>query len=348
MTTTTTNERLQEDFVAAPPQVGKGSLLRAELHRFRARRFIQLLLALSVLGFLAGSVVAYTQFSRPTPALLAEARQAMQEEIRLSEENRQQCLSDPSIPDAEREMACGPPASEQGMELQWFLDKQPFALAEYLPDGVLGGAVATSALLFVIGATYVGAEWSTRSMVALLFWQPRRLKVLGVKAAVLAAAALVLAVLAQAAWTGTALLLAETRGTTDVPRGFWANVLEVQARGALLVVLMGLLGFGIANLLRNTGAALGVAFAYFVVLENGVRGLYPRGAQWLLTENAMALLQTRGHDIMIWDDLELDRSGEMVPTVIHLSNVHGGLVVGGVTAAVLGVGVYLFRRRDLQ
>ena len=30
---------------------------------------------------------------------------------------------------------------------------------------------------------------------------------------------------------------------------------------------MALLGFGLANLTRNTGAALGVAFVYFVILR---------------------------------------------------------------------------------
>ncbi len=262
MSTTTTNVRPHEQVAAEPGVAGTGSLFRAELHRFRARRFIQLLLALSVLAFLAGTVVAYTQHSKPTPAILAEARAEMQEQMRMAEESRQQCLQDESIPEAEREMACGPPPSEQGMELEWFLDKRAFVLAENIATGVVAGSVVTAALLFVIGATFIGAEWSTRSIVALLFWQPRRLKVLAVKAAVTALVATVLAVAAQAAWTAAAMLLAKLRGRTDVPKEFWSNVLEAQGRGVLLVVLFALLGLGMANLLRNTGAALGVAFAY--------------------------------------------------------------------------------------
>ncbi len=348
MSTTTTNVRPHEQVAAEPGVAGTGSLFRAELHRFRARRFIQLLLALSVLAFLAGTVVAYTQHSKPTPAILAEARAEMQEQMRMAEESRQQCLQDESIPEAEREMACGPPPSEQGMELEWFLDKRAFVLAENIATGVVAGSVVTAALLFVIGATFIGAEWSTRSIVALLFWQPRRLKVLAVKAAVTALVATVLAVAAQAAWTAAAMLLAKLRGRTDVPKEFWSNVLEAQGRGVLLVVLFALLGLGMANLLRNTGAALGVAFAYLIIVENAVRSLYPKGAQYLLTENAIALVQSRGHRIFV-DDSYVDRQGNFVDgREIVLSNLHGGLVLAAVTAAVLALGTYLFRRRDLQ
>ncbi|MDP9393119.1 MAG: ABC transporter permease subunit [Actinomycetota bacterium] len=348
MSTTTTNVRPHEQVAAEPGVAGTGSLFRAELHRFRARRFIQLLLALSVLAFLAGTVVAYTQHSKPTPAILAEARAEMQEQMRMAEESRQQCLQDESIPEAEREMACGPPPSEQGMELEWFLDKRAFVLAENIATGVVAGSVVTAALLFVIGATFIGAEWSTRSIVALLFWQPRRLKVLAVKAAVTALVATVLAVAAQAAWTAAAMLLAKLRGTTDVPKEFWSNVLEAQGRGVLLVVLFAPLGLGMANLLRNTGAALGVAFAYLIIVENAVRSLYPKGAQYLLTENAIALVQSRGHRIFV-DDSYVDRQGNFVDgREIVLSNLHGGLVLAAVTAAVLALGTYLFRRRDLQ
>ena len=38
---------------------------------------------------------------------------------------------------------------------------------------------------FLIGATWIGAEWSSRSIVALLFWVPQRMRVMGTKIAVL-------------------------------------------------------------------------------------------------------------------------------------------------------------------
>ena len=42
-------------------------------------------------------------------------------------------------------------------------------------------------------------------------------------------------------------------------------------------VIAALLAFGLTNLVRNTGAALGVAFVYLVIGESLVRGLRPAG-----------------------------------------------------------------------
>ncbi len=50
-----------------------GSLLRAELHRFRSRRFIQILLGLFVLGWIVAVVIALLNFGVPTDADRADA-----------------------------------------------------------------------------------------------------------------------------------------------------------------------------------------------------------------------------------------------------------------------------------
>jgi len=42
--------------------------------------------------------------------------------------------------------------------------------------------------------------------------------------------------------------------------------------------------------LRNTGAALGVAFVWLAVVENVVRVVRPAWQEWLLTDNAAALV----------------------------------------------------------
>ena len=62
----------------------------------------------------------------------------------------------------------------------------------------------------------------------------------------------------------------------------------------LLTVLAGLLAFGLTNLVRNTGAALGIGFVYLVIAESAVRALRPRWQPWLLSDNAVALVQDGG------------------------------------------------------
>ena len=153
---------------------------------------------------------------------------------------------------------------------------------------------------FLIGATWIGAEWSSRSLVALLFWEPRRLRVAGAKIGVLIGASALLGVVAQAAWLAMAGILNATAGDGGrLPGSFWSTLFALQGRSVLLTVLASLVGFGLANLTRNTGAALGAGFVYFAILETAVRALRPTWQPWLLSNNAVALMYPRGLTISI-------------------------------------------------
>ena len=326
------------------------SLLRAEVHRFRSRRFIAVLLLLGTLGFLAAMVVASTQYARPSAAGLAEGQRRLDQAVAEQKAYRDQCLAAGVPSDATPDQYCGAEltAADFGGPEQ-FIAHEPFTLAEDGLDGALGVAVATAALTFLIGATSIGAEWSSRALVALLFFEPRRLRVMATKLAVLTAAAAVVGLLAEAAWLVAARVLAATRGTADVPHGFWGDLLGTGGRGVLLVVLAALLGFGVAHLVRNTAASLGAGFLYFAVAENAVRNLRPSWQPWLFTENALALVQQGGARVYV-DEGFVDESGVYQSTgrEVVLSNLHGGLVITAVVLLVVGLGVLLFRRRDLD
>lgn len=329
-----------------PEQRRRGSLLRSEVHRLLARRFIRLLVVLGVVGYLIGCSIAFTQFSKPTPEVLAEARAEMAAQMRIIDQYREECLANPNIAEVE----CGPPASEQQFEVEWFIDTQPFTLRDHLPAGAIGVGVGAAALAFLIGATYVGAEWSSRSMVALLFWEPRRGRVMAVKTAVITLAALLLGLGAQVVWRGVAELLARTRGhSDDLPPDFLRDTLALQGRSVLLVVIAALLGFGLANLIRNTGAALGIAFVYFAVVETAVGALRPRWAEYLVGDNVIALLTPGGHTLYL-NEGYADEFGNYVSTgrELVMSNAHGGVTLSVYCLVVLVVGVVLFRRRDLH
>lgn len=341
---------------AAPvePATRSGSLLRAEARRFRSRRFIQVLLLVLLLGYAAAvGLASATTFGKSTPAAQAQADREVQRIIAESEGFRQQCLDDPGLPpDVTPEQFCGPPLTAADLPREQFLDKEPFVLSEGLPAGALAVAVATAAVLFLIGATFVGAEWSSRSMVALLFWEPRRGRVVATKLAVLATAAAAIAAVAQALWWGTAAVMATTLGETGrLGPGFYGDLLGQQARSILLVVIAALLGFGFANLIRNTGAALGIGFVYFAVIETAVRNIRPAWQQWLLTDNAIALVMDGGYRFFIYGEPTLDSGGGLISDgarEVVLSNLHGGLVLGLASAALLAVGIVLFQRRDLH
>jgi ABC-type transport system involved in multi-copper enzyme maturation permease subunit len=324
----------------------KGSLLRSEMHRFRSRRFIQVLLGLAVLGWLAATGIALLDYGEPTRADYAVAQQRMEQFREQEAQFREQCARDAEDAGQSEERFCGPPLDESTWRVEDFLDTAPFDVAVAGQSGAMAFAAAAAVLAFLIGATWIGAEWSTRSIVALLFWVPNRLKVVGTKLGVLALAATLLGVVAQLSWLLMAWILQSLVGADrEPPAGFWPDLLAEQGRSVVLTVLVGLLGFGLANLIRNTGAALGIGFVYFAIVENALRIVAPMSDRWLLSTNAVALVLPGGTRIHDYSAVESEL-GE--PPSFLVTNLHGGLVVTVFAAVVVGVGVVLFTRRDLH
>lgn len=203
-------------------------------------------------------------------------------------------------------------------------------------DGAVGVGVGVAIIMFVVGAAYAGAEWSSRTIVALLFWEPRRWRVMGAKIFVVAAAAVVVTIATQILWIATAFFLASTKGDTHLASDFWGTLFNRQLRVVIFTILVTWLGFGIANLVRNSAASLGVAFVYFAIVETVIIAYWHWAAQWLLNVNAAALLSKGGVDL--GDDP--DNPGR------HLSSLHGGLVWGVASIGILAIGAWVFSRRD--
>ncbi|MGY1916406.1 hypothetical protein [Blastococcus sp. SYSU DS0973] len=324
----------------------RGSLFRAELHRFTARRFIHVLLGLGVLGWLAAVVLGLLNFGEPTDADVAAARERMEEVIAGEEAWRAECATQAAEAGQPVEQFCGPPLDTSTWRVEDYLTTAPFDLADAGQAGAIGFAAAAAVLAFLTGATWIGAEWSTRTIVALLFWVPNRLRVIGTKIGVLVLAALVIGLAAQAAWLAMAWILRTLVGTGNpLPEGFWGELLAAQGRGVVLAVLVALIGFGLANLVRNTGAALGVGFVYFAIVETALRIYDPLLDRWLLSTNAVALVVPGGVPVI---DYSVVSTGPQGPPSYLVTNLQGGLVVGAFAALVLGAGVWLFARRDLQ
>ena len=315
----------------------------------RSRRFIAVLVLLAAAGFAVLLVLASTQFATPSAAGLAEAQAELERAVAENSVFHEQCLES-EVPDgATPEAFCGPPPSAESFGgVEAFIDKRPFVLGEDGLSGATAVAAATAAVAFLVGATWIGAEWSSRSIVALLFWEPRRVRVMGAKLAVLAATTALLAVAAQAVWAVAARVLAATRGGTAAPPGFWGDLAGSAGRAVLLAVLVGMLGFAFANLVRNTAAALGVGFVYFAIVENVVRGVRPAWQEWLLSTNAAALVQDGGTSFYVYEGFTDDTGVfTFADREVLVSNLHGGLVLAAVTAVAVGLGVLLFSRRDL-
>ena len=347
---------LQQPPVTELPPTPRGSLLRAELHRFRARRFIQVLAGVGVLVWAVAVVVGLLNFGEPTAADRAAAQAQMDQMLAENEAFRQDCLADPEqfagpVPDGTTaEDICGPPLTEQDMGgVESLITKQPFDLASAGTGGALAFAGLASALAFVVGATWIGAEWSTRSIVALLFWAPQRLRVVGAKLAVLVAGATAFGVAAQVGWLTMAGILDAAAGLDDpLPDGFWSTLLQTQARGVLLVVLAAVLGFGLTSIVRNTGAALGAAFLYVVAVQLFLANVKPSWSQWMLGTNAVGLVNEGGLTLFFYDQIDYSAENLGEPVTYYLGHLQSGLFLAAVAAVLVGVGSWLFARRDIH
>jgi ABC-2 family transporter len=339
------------------PATPRGHLVKAELHRFRARRFIQVLAGIGVLGWAAAIVIGLLNFGNPTEADYAAAQSQVDQILQESNASREECLKNPDAfagPDAPDDLSpeevCGPPLTAADIGgVEAFLGKAPFDLADAGTVGAVAFAGLASALAFVVGATWIGAEWSTRSLVALLFWAPRRIRVMGTKLGVLVAGATVFGVAAQVGWLIMAGILDAAVGTDGaLPDDFWSTLLQTQARGVLLVVLAAVLGFGLTSIVRNTGASLGIAFVYVVVIQLILGNAKPSWSPWLLGTNAAALVADGGLHIPFFDqvDYSVDNMGQ--PVEYYLGNLQAGLFLTAVAVALVGVGTVLFARRDIH
>lgn len=339
MTTTLT----AEDRTAAPTF---GRLVTTELRRLAARLFTRILLGICVVGYVIAVVFLFQTHAQPTTADLAQATAQRDQQISQIAAQVAQCLK---APGGSQEQ-CGTVPTAADFPVDQFLANTPFQPTQ-VPDytTAVGAAVALAA--FALGATFIGAEWSSKNLIAWLFYEPRRLRLMAAKLLAVTSVVLMLSIIAQVVWAFTARLLLSARGLPVSTLGadaahFWSDVLGVQVRAALLVLPCVWLGFGLANSIRNTAAALGIAFVYFAVLENVLRSISPSLQPYLLV-TSIAAWATKGGVTVFGRDQFNQGSGFVQPQTIHVSNLHGGLTLLVYAAVVLGVSLVLFRRRDI-
>ena len=204
------------------------------------------------------------------------------------------------------------------------------------PDWFIGIGMVVAIVAFIFGATLGGADWSNRTMPALLFWEPRRWRVYLAKVASLALGVVALLAVASVVWVAVYSALISVHGTwDDGSSGLVGDSARSLAVAGVLCAVAASVGFGIANLTRNTGAALGAAFVYFVIVETSVTIFAPWLLPWLFNANLGAMLTEGG--------LNEDVNGKFVT----ISSLQGGLTLLGYAALMNLAAFSLFQRRDV-
>jgi ABC-2 type transport system permease protein len=209
------------------------------------------------------------------------------------------------------------------------------------PSQTLVLAMSVYAFLGVVGiaATAVGGEYRAGTVGTLLTWEPRRHRVLAARLLAVAVVATVVYLTFALVFVGGWWLGATMRGSTEVPAGFWPELLYTVARCTVVAVLLAELTAAVAFVTRSTVGAILVWFAYLVGVEGILAGRVPELRTSLLAVNLVAFLQSA--------PVRIEEGGFGDPA--RFAEPGPGIVLVAVfTVAVVAAGLVLFRRRDVQ
>lgn len=334
------------------------SLWRAETRRLTKRRFIRLFV-LGTLVVLAAIVVGMFATNQPsTPAVRAaaqvEADRDYQRALQSLAEEKANCEAARGTPEA----ANFPPDCDPGYQVsksdyqaEWYMPAT-FVFREQFGLMIVTLAALLAVMAYLVGASYVGAEWSSGAMMNLLLWCPQRLKVLGTKLGVLLAGLTVLTVLVSAAWTGLFALVAGLRGTLDaMTPGAWQSFVLMELRGLVLVLVAGALGFGLASIGRHTAMALGTAIGAVIVFQFGLGTLLAMARVHFVEAYLVPVWTTawmnKSITVTDWEPCDSVADPGCQPGTLTLTWPMAGGILAALVILVVGAAMWTMRSRDV-
>jgi hypothetical protein len=185
---------------------------------------------------------------------------------------------------------------------------------------------------YTLGASALGADYTSRALTTLLTWGPRRRLVLASRACACALITAGLTLIILLALILALLPAAIMHGTGCVPDGVWyMSMAAMILRCTLFTAAMSIIGVSAAAIGRSTTAAVIGIVMYFVLIEYTAVEAAPSFARWLLFTDAISWI---GHDTTVGAP-----AGHTIIT--------GGLLLAGGTAALCALATRTFERRDV-
>ncbi len=220
-----------------------------------------------------------------------------------------------------------------------------FRYAEAMGDMVRGGAVLGGIIAFLVGASFVGAEWGSGSLATFLTWEPRRAHVHIAKVLAIALCCAVVVTLLLGMLIAVHLPVASIRGTMrGTTAEVWRTLATTGGRGAALAAMFSAAGAGLAMVMRNTAGAIVVGGVYAAVVDPLLH-FWSEGRLrvWTLFRNVpqfvgYAVQRSFGSDVF-------GGGGDAEPAV--LSVWRPSLLLAAYVAAVIVLGYVAFRARDV-
>ncbi|HVV37016.1 MAG TPA: ABC transporter permease subunit [Acidimicrobiales bacterium] len=257
------------------------ALVRSEVRRALSRRIVRVVALLSFAAVASTGVLCFTLSSSANGAAIDAKIHAARQADARSEAESVKCLYEASQGRGSPH-ACDAPVRHVVHDPRFYRQK--------IGNFVKGGAGIAALIAWVLGASLVGAEFTSRGMTTSLTFSPTRWRLFAAKAA----AALAVTITWAAAtlgllWVAMLPALAAHGGPlTGQPTN--ASIAGAMLRGLGLVAATTTIGFTLATFGRSTAAALGLGFGYVIVLENIVGTALEGWRPWLLLGNVIAFL----------------------------------------------------------
>ncbi|HEX8488537.1 MAG TPA: ABC transporter permease subunit [Propionibacteriaceae bacterium] len=320
-------------------------LLLAELSRLRSRRLtwvalVLVALALALLQLSVGISV------RPLSAEeLAQGQVQYQQALREYEQNKEQYA-------AEEQTCRDSGGTEEGCDFapkpEYFSERfvQPFP---EIAHSVLTGSVLLTALaLLFLGASFIGAEYSSGSLANWLSFIPERTKVFASKLGALVLFAALVTAITSTVTILSAVLISRAVGAQISGVG---NLFQIGGRGVVLGCIGAVFGFALALLTRHTIAAAGIVLGYLfvayvlVILTDAITSLQVL-KPWAPERNLLAFLD-HGHTYQVYTRTVTESGAEGSYIEKSISFAHSAGYWAVLVAVVVAVTFAVFRRRDV-
>lgn len=323
---------------------GMVRLTGAELDRLRSRR-VSIVAAVVVLAVVALFQILIHSVVAPTAEAQASARQAYEAAQQSWQAQHAQSVAECVQQGGGTQEECesyDPAPTEAGFQVT------PPPFDEIGLSGVSTATYLSVFAAFLVGASFIGAEYATGSLANWLTFVPQRLRVFTSKAVAVLLASALLGAVAVFATTGLTAVQVAGHGDPLVRSG---HVLAAGGRAVVMVALAGLGGYVIALLTRHTVAAIAAPLAYGLVRT--VVGGYMQDVDaplaWLppyLPELNLQAFLEHGATYTQYRSTLADGS-DYTEIEKHVSFAHSSLY--WLTLAVVAVvsAALVFRRRDV-
>ncbi len=204
-------------------------------------------------------------------------------------------------------------------------------------------------IALMLGATFVGAEFTTGSMATWLTFEPRRGRVFASKMAAAGIGGLVVGLVGLGL---TALLTWATSAAFGNPTGFGdgevVRIIGQLVRAVIVVTMLGLVGAAAAFVVRHSAAVAGLALAYLVGIEGILIYAISWLPRWTLSVNMYAFIVGR-NSYSIRECLPAaDGAMSCTSRQAWLVWPEATVYLFALLAALIAAGWLVYRRRDVN